>query len=138
MTDFRQFKLSNGDEIICEIVQWPEDSEEEMIIRKAMELKSHDDDGRGIRYYNFRPWVTMQDDTDGFLSLNYAHILAEVIPSDRMLKHFFEAVENANLTPEEIQAKVDEYFQKLQTMVEESDSDFSNVIEFNPDRNKLH
>ena len=42
MTDFRQFKLSNGDEIICEIVQWPEDSEEEMIIRKAMELKSHD------------------------------------------------------------------------------------------------
>jgi hypothetical protein len=138
MTDFRQFKLSNGDEIICEIVQWPEDSEEEMIIRKAMELKSHDHDGRGIRYYNFRPWVTMQDNTDGFLSLNYAHILAEVIPSDRMLKHFFEAVENANLTPEEIQAKVDEYFQKLQTMVEESDSDFSNVIEFNPDRNKLH
>lgn len=138
MTDFRQFKLSNGDEIICEIVQWPGDDEEDMIIRKAMQLKSYDDDGRGIRYYNFKPWITMQEDTDGFLSLNYAHILAEVIPSDKMLKHFFEAVENSNLTPEEIQNKIDSYFEKLKKMAGELDSDFSNVIEFNPDRNKLH
>jgi len=138
MTDFRQFKLTNGDEIICEIVQWPGDDEEDMIIRKAMQLKSYDDDGRGIRYYNFKPWITMQEDTDGFLSLNYAHILAEVIPSDKMLKHFFEAVENSNLTPEEIQDKIDNYFAKLKKMAGELDSDFSNVIEFNPDRNKLH
>jgi len=138
MTDFRQFKLTNGDEIICEIVQWPGDDEEDMIIRKAMQLKSYDDDGRGIRYYNFKPWITMQEDTDGFLSLNYAHILAEVIPSDKMLKHFFEAVENSNLTPEEIQDKIDNYFEKLKKMAGELDSDFSNVIEFNPDRNKLH
>jgi len=138
MTDFRQFKLTNGDEIICEIVQWPGDDEEDMIIRKAMQLKSYDDDGRGIRYYNFKPWITMQEDTDGFLSLNYAHILAEVIPSDKMLKHFFEAVENSNLTPEEIQDKIDNYFAKLKKMAGDLDSDFSNVIEFNPDRNKLH
>ncbi len=138
MSDFRQFKLTNGDEIICEIVQWPGDDEEDMIIRKAMELKSYDDDGRGLRYYNFKPWVTMQEDTDGFLSLNYAHILAEVIPSDKLLKHFFEAVENSNLTPEEIQDKIDSYFEKLRKMAGELDSDFSNVIEFNPDRNKLH
>lgn len=138
MTDFRQFKLTNGDEIICEIVQWPGDDEEDMIIRKAMQLKSYDDDGRGIRYYNFKPWITMQEDTDGFLSLNYAHILAEVIPSDKMLKHFFEAVENSNLTPEEIQDKIDSYFEKLRKMAGGLDSDFSNVIEFNPNRNKLH
>jgi|DEB0MinimDraft_10_1074344.scaffolds.fasta_scaffold77857_2 hypothetical protein len=138
MTDFRQFKLTNGDEIICEIVQWPGDDEEDMIIRKAMQLKSYDDDGRGIRYYNFKPWITMQEDTDGFLSLNYAHILAEVIPSDKMLKHFFEAVENSSLSPEEIQNKIDSYFEKLKKMAGELDSDFSNVIEFNPDRNKLH
>lgn len=138
MTDFRQFKLSNGDEIICEVIQWPAENEE-MIVRKAMVLKAYDDDNRGIRYYNFSPWITMQDDTDGFLSLNFDHVLAEIIPSDKMLKHFIEAVETTNLTPEEVQEKVDEYFNKLKAMVEEvADSDLSNVIEFNRDRNKLH
>jgi len=138
MTDFRQFKLSNGDEIICEVVQWPAE-DEEMIVRKAMILKAYDDDHRGMRYYNFSPWVTMQDDTDGFLSLNFDHVLAEIIPSDKMLKHFIEAVETSNLTPEEVQEKVDEYFDRLKSMVEEAaDSDLSNVIEFNRDKNKLH
>ena len=139
MTDFRQFKLSNGDEIICEIVQWHDDTDEEMIVRKAMALKAHDDEIKGIRYYNFSPWITMQDDTDGFLSLNFAHVLAEIIPSDKMLKHFIEAVETTNLTPEEIQDKVDEYFDKLKSMVDGyADSDLSNVIEFNRDKTKLH
>jgi hypothetical protein len=139
MTDFRQFKLSNGDEIICEVVQWPDDTDEEMIVRKVMALKAHDDDNRGVRYYNFSPWITMQDDTDGFLSLNFAHVLAEIIPSDKMLRHFIEAVETSNMTPEEIQEKVDEYFDKLKSMVDGyADSDLSNVIEFNRDKTKLH
>lgn len=139
MTDFRQFKLSNGDEIICEVVQWPDDDDEEMIVRKAMVLKAHDDDHKGIRYYNFSPWITMQDDTDGFLSLNFTHVLAEIIPSDKMIRHFIEAVETSNLTPEEVQAKVDEYFNKLKSMVEgHEDSDLSNVIEFSRDKTKLH
>jgi len=139
MTDFRQFKLSNGDEIICEVIQWPDDDDEEMIVRKAMVLKAYDDDHKGIRYYNFSPWITMQDDTDGFLSLNFTHVLAEIIPSDKMIRHFIEAVETSNLTPEEVQAKVDEYFNKLKSMVEGSeDSDLSNVIEFSRDKTKLH
>lgn len=143
MADYRQFKLSNGDEIICEVIEYPEENDDELIIRKALLMRAIDDDEQGIRYYNFRPWVTMQEGSDNFVSLNYGHVIAEAIPSEKILKHFLEAVEAADISEEDIQNKIDSYINKLRQKLEEvseTDSDEpSNVITFKPSwKDKLH
>ena len=30
----KQFKMANGDEIICEVVQWPENEDSDLVVRK--------------------------------------------------------------------------------------------------------
>ena len=36
----RQFKLSSGDEIVCEVIQWQNEEELELIVRKPMRIGS--------------------------------------------------------------------------------------------------
>ena len=38
MTDIKQFKLTNDDEIICEVIQWDEPENSAMLIRAAMRI----------------------------------------------------------------------------------------------------
>ena len=40
MTDIKQFKLTNDEEIVCEVVEWPSEQEPSMVIRKAMKVIS--------------------------------------------------------------------------------------------------
>ena len=84
----RQFKLSNGDEIVCDVVEWPsvDDDHDGLVIRNAykihmiMPLTPTDN-----RYYQFRPWMVYQDNPEYFQILNAGHILSEASPSEEML-----------------------------------------------------
>ena len=80
MTEFRQFKLVNGDEIIAEVVQWNEEDTIEILIRKSMKLVYVDDYESGSRYYHFRPWMLLQESSEEIMVLNADHILAEGTP----------------------------------------------------------
>ena len=55
MNAIKQFKLTNDDEIICEVVQWDSEEESTMIIRGAMRIVTMEDFSRGVRLYAFRP-----------------------------------------------------------------------------------
>lgn len=51
-TGHRQFKLSNGDELIAEIVDEPnQDDEVNLVVRDAMQISRVDDREEGYRYY---------------------------------------------------------------------------------------
>ena len=66
--DVRQFKLANGEEILCEVVQWSEHMEEiEILTRKAMRLIMQEN-GDGFKYYAFRPWMVYQESDCGQLA----------------------------------------------------------------------
>jgi hypothetical protein len=92
--NIKQFKLSNGDEIVCEIYQYPDDEFEELIATKIMELRFVDNYMAAIpnRYYALRPWMSFYDNVNLLYSLNPMHIVGEVTPSVDLKKLYFKSL----------------------------------------------
>ena len=88
MTDVKQFRLTNNDEIVCEVQQWNDEGSDEIIIRKALKVVSVEDYARGIRFFALRPWMSFQDDPDYLHALNAAHIIVTSAPTPSMLKYY--------------------------------------------------
>ena len=145
VSNIKQFKLANGDEIICEVIEWATDETPDLVIRRALRLNVFDDDTRGVRYYHFKPWMMMQEGDDVFLTLNSNHIISEANPITKVLQNYYEAIKNAEMTEEEIAEKIEEHVADLKRRTlmlkdaMEGDSDgFDNIIEFPFDPKKLH
>lgn len=73
----KQFKLTNDEEIICEVIQWDDPENAAMVVRGAMRIVLIEDFKRGVRFYAFRPWMGFIDDPSVLQSLNAAHIIGE-------------------------------------------------------------
>ena len=149
MSDYKQFKLTNGDEMICELVaNGDEDSTADVIIRRAMKIVTTDDLEENIRYYTLKPWMSFQDDTTDLVALNSVHIVGESTPSETVMLHYAAALADADkynkvkktgLTLQEIQEKMQELTEEemnvfLQAKYDEiaDDSAISNIIQFKP------
>jgi len=144
--NLKQFRLTNNDEIICEVV---EDTDAGLVVRRALRVVSADDFEDNIRYYQFRPWVSFQDDFDELCVLNIGHIISETLPSKTLAVHFANAVKEVQeqqelkkdfnlddiinqmdeLTDEEIRELVNQKVREKRFM---QDSDQPNVIHFKP------
>ena len=140
----RQFKLSNGDEIVCDVVEWPsvDDEHDGLVIRNAykihmiMPLTPTEN-----RYYQFRPWMVYQDNPEYFQILNAGHILSEATPSEEML------IQYQRLLNDEEEDDIEKMTAKLKEMLvlvnaEEvdlyGDSDLGSKIVKFPVNRKLH
>ena len=98
MNAIKQFKLTNDDEIICEVVQWDSEEESTMIIRGAMRIVTMEDFSRGVRLYAFRPWMGFADDPSVLQSLNSSHIIGELTPGDEIMKQYNKTLKNIKET----------------------------------------
>jgi len=149
MSDYKQFKLTNGDEMICELVaSGDEDSTADVIVRRAIKIVTTDDLEENIRYYTLKPWMSFQDDTTDLVALNSVHIVGEASPSETVMLHYaaaladadkYNKVKKAGLTLQEIQEKMQELTEEemnefLQAKYDEiaDDSALSNIIQFKP------
>lgn len=149
MSDYKQFKLTNGDEMICELVaNGDEDSTADVIVRRAMKIVTTDDLEENVRYYTLKPWISFQDDTTDLVALNSVHIVGESTPSETVMLHYaaaladadkYNKVKKAGLTLQEIQEKMQELTEEemnifLQAKYDEiaDDSAISNIIQFKP------
>ena len=147
--EYKQFKLTNGEELICELVaSGDEDSTADVIIRRAMKIVVSDDLEENIRYYTLKPWMSFMDDTQELVALNSVHIVGEAKPSESMMIHYasgladadkYNKVKQAGLSLKEIEDKLKELTEEemdafLQTKFDEiaADSDISNIIKFKP------
>jgi len=151
--EIRQFKLANGDEVVCEIVQWNNEEELELVIRKVMKLVQSE--SNGVKYFVFRPWMIYQESLEDFIILNGNHVVGIGFPTEPLLYQYNEALkemanmhesrkeEYAEMKEEDIQEvskmvrktsdEIDEY---LESLKETTDSDSGNVInmfDFNKD-----
>jgi hypothetical protein len=88
----KQFKLTSGEEVIAEVVQWNMDDETEIVVRKAMKLVMGETEGGNYRYYSFRPWMVYQENLQDFIILNAAHIVGIAQPVDSILIQYEEAL----------------------------------------------
>ena len=90
-TDVRQLKLASGEEILCEVVQWQEGDDYEILVRKAMRLIMMEN-GEGMKYYAIRPWMVYQESSDDLLIINSTHIVGLGFPTDSLMIQWHEAV----------------------------------------------
>jgi hypothetical protein len=146
-TGHRQFKLSNGDELIAEIVDEPnQDDEVNLVVRDAMQISRVDDREEGYRYYMFKPWMTYQIKEGYFQLLNYTHIIGEAKPEPIMFGQYRKALELESDVQKKRDADLKETMLDIEEMLNDSetgmvgDSDdgetLTNIIRF--DRTKLH
>lgn len=91
-TDLRQFKLTSGEEIVCEVLQWDDNTEIEIVVKKAMRLVMQESVD-GVKYYSFRPWMVYQESADDILVINGNQVVGIGFPPDTLLVQYFEAVE---------------------------------------------
>lgn len=139
MKEIKQFKLISGEEIICEVVEWPSDDFTGMVIRRVLMIRTTFDE-KGNRYYAFRPWMALQEGDEKFISLEGTHVMGEANPDLIMLKNYQEAIENNELSEEELMEKVEKYVEKMKQLYNE-DSDQSttdNILTFPSKNDRIH
>jgi hypothetical protein len=135
--NIRQFKLSNGDEVVCEVLRFPEDEEDATLavrsVYKITMITSPENDNN--RYYQFRPWMVYQDNRDLQQELNLNHIIAEAMPTTELLAHYLKVA-----LDEETESYIEDILRKLKEAMQDHvatvDSD-SNLITF-PGSRRLH
>jgi len=150
----KQFKLSTGEEIICEVVQWDTAETSGLIIRSAMKLSESVNIKSGYRFFSFKPWLSFNEEPRILLTLNSDHIMGETSPSKELLKMYISCLRKLNkwldereikepidldglsdLTDEELHEYLEENLEDLELIEDEVpmeiDSDVSsNIIKF--------
>ena len=157
----KQFKLTNNEEIVCEVAQWHDEVSDEIIIKKALKVVGIEDYQRGIRYFALRPWMSFQEDPNELHSLNASHIIVTSTPNKMMMKHYdicLKAIEKnmdaAEHRRKKVWANIDEVNEETRDLTDEElelwldekygdhstptiDSSENNVIKFKP-KGTLH
>ena len=135
----RQFKLTNGDEIVCDVVEWPDVDDEHngLVVRNAYKIFMLNTlNPSENRYYQFRPWLVYQDNKEFFQIINADHIVAEATPADELLVHYYRIINDID-DEENIEDKIDKLKEILNEFMSENDSDSGNLIKF-PGKKNLH
>jgi len=153
---FKQLKLSNTEEIICEILETEDDGYNEVVVKNCLKVMAAEDYENNVRYYSFRPWIAFQDDLELLSTIKLQHIVAESNPSPALLKHYKHALsevtegtalrrelnldefmlENSDLSADEIEDYIEEKMmeknenERFQQF--EQDSATPNIINFKP------
>ena len=150
LKDVRQFKLTTGCEIICNVVEWPDEEDVDIVIKHAFEIATSrvttSDSPEGYRYYSFKPWMALQEGEGIFLTININHVVAEALPSQKMLTYYSTAVDqyNADINDDpEAASQAEEWVDRLKEIVSSmdltgGDSDALNIISFPKNKNKYH
>ena len=161
MKDVKQLKLTNDDEIICEVLEYANEEETGMVIRGALRIVFIEDFQKGIRFYAFRPWLGFNDDPMTLQTLNSMHIICEANPSNKMLDYYEHTLDkiNANVAKNKRHdMPLDDIAEQAEEMDEDEFQDFladyidnskkkeagkdsdspGNVITFKPRKDVLH
>ena len=102
--EHKQLKLTNGDELICEVVERDID----ILVRNAMTLMPIEGE-TNIRYYSFRPWMLLQHDVDAVQIIHSQHIVGEATPTAQMMEQYKYIMEEFKDAPdEEIEIEFDD------------------------------
>jgi len=142
MNDIKQFKLSSGEEIVCDVIEWQdvEGDDPNIVVRNAyclLQLGTK----KGVNYYQFSPWMVYQNDPEFFQVINSMHILGEANPPKALLEQYISVVTADTLTDEEIGDKMQGYINNLKLVLQDLDPPSQpdeirpNIVPFKP---KIH
>ena len=87
--NIKQFKLTNNEEIVCEVVEWDtQDEVGDILVKKALRIIAIEDYQKGWRFFAFRPWMSFQDDPESLQTINSSHIIVTTNPTANIIKHY--------------------------------------------------
>lgn len=133
----KQFMLTSGEQIVCEVLEWPDEEVSEIVVRSVYKLVLQEDDE--IRYYAFKPWMCFQDSAEQVMTINIQHVVGEANPAEEVLKYYMKAVSSQALTDDETEEQLNAYKKLLNGDDEQEETSTDKVVAFpNPFRNKLH
>ena len=141
-----QFKFSNGQEVVCEVMEWPEDKTQDIIVRNAMSIIMGEDQD-GDRVYMFRPWAHYLEAPDEYILVNTLHVVSTNRPSVHLEEEYKYAVTEMHKHRRHRDAMArkeqNEAFERLQNaMVKMIENDstgiLSNVLPFPKRDDTLH
>ena len=141
-----QFKFSNGQEVVCEVMEWPQDKSEDIIVRNAMAIIMGETED-GDRVYMFRPWAHYLEASDEYILVNTLHVVSTNRPSIHLKEEYRYAVTEMHKHRRERdemarQAEM-QSFQRLQNAMvrlieQDSSGILSNVLPFPGRDDTLH
>lgn len=152
----KQFKLTNDEEIICEVLEWDNEETSALIVRAALRIIQGIDVEKGMRFYTFRPWMGYVTDPNELHTLNSAHIIGEVNPNKDLMKLYsgtigkmlqwvnkpqadFNIDEMAGMDDDEIEEYIEYHLNKEHSENDNDDSDeIGNIIKFRPKGEMMH
>lgn len=129
----RHMRMSTGDEIICEVLEWDEEDDEsvELIVRNIYRIISMEPPGQNTRIFTLRPFMCLQNNSNLFQSVNTQHIVTTAIPATQLVKQYKDVVETENMSDAELEKKIEAEVQKIRAALRDvNDSAESNIIPF--------
>lgn len=133
MNNIKQFKLTNNEEIICEIVEWDTaDEVGDILVKKALKVIAVEDYQKGWRFFAFRPWMSFQEDPEILQTINSSHIIVTSNPTERILKHYKACLDSikSDLNPagivkkKKIYANLDEIQDAMRDLTDDEMDDY--------------
>lgn len=158
MIDAKQLILTNGNQIICEVVDWPAEDDEDrsILIRNSIQILTFEKSlGPEGRIYAFRPWMAFQDEEGCIQTLSLDQVVSVAEPCLDVINMYMMEVYNMHVISQNRKEVIREYEESLNSRkIEEifanlqdqrlnkrmpDDSDRSNVVSLFPnDPNKVH
>jgi hypothetical protein len=145
MGNVKHFKLSNGEEMLCDIV---EELDDEIIIRDALKIVRIEE-SIDKAYYIFKTWMIFQEDQNSVLSLNMFHVMGIATPAEELMQQY-EVALGTLFGPEEDDDEgnslSDNTIERVKSLLKELRGDhlndsnsLGNIIPFfGVDKSKLH
>lgn len=153
MSSTKQFKLSSGEEIMCDVIEWASEGSFDIIVKNILQIVQHYDRNDNEYYYSFRPWVHFQEHDMDISILDSKHIISTSNPNFILLEHYKSAVTDMHVNNKRKIKKFEhdqkENLKKLTEIVEkmrsfdssenlDSEKIYSNVIKFPGNDDKIH
>lgn len=91
-----QIRLSNGSELVCEIMEYAEDDRKEMIARNVMSIVLGEY-GDGERVYMFKPWIHYLESPMEYTMINSEHVISINRPNYMLVTEYYRAVKEMHI-----------------------------------------
>lgn len=145
MSEYKQFKLTSGEEIICEVLEWQSYSDDDVIdaviARNVFCLIGTIDFEKSVRYYTFKPYMMYQENKKQLISINANHITCSAIPHSYIIEQWQQFIvksQELNGPDEEPEKEdlLDERLDRLDEMLNNMRDSDNKIIKF--DKNKVY
>jgi len=148
MNNLIQLKMTGGDEVICEVMEWPDEHGKDLIIRNAMVLSYSFDEDFTNQVYGLKPWFSMIENPMEYIVVNTDHVMSTAKPNSSFIREYNEALIQmhslSNKRRAEERQQVKEFEERFKEKLEEvanklsGDSATSNIFQFPSPDTSIH